>query len=455
MINIHLNKEMEDYIVERHLLYCLGEPRRKFYKYYSGLNATSKEHAIMKILKEHLVTIFIGSVDDIETIMKYERTEKPIISKLGKLSDKELAQFFRQQKNIFNYDSFSSSYKNKPTIFNDLLDNSRFRIIINGKKKRNLTLDHLDNLKHHFDLKTLLYNKLCDQNGITRLKIINDMNQLCNPIFKKYNSLLTGGVKVSITDFHVKLIKALDQILEAYKWGPYDYIEALEIITCPYCNRQYLTFFDKFRARRKPDLDHFYSKSDFPFLGISIFNLVPCCKVCNQSFKGSKKFIKTKKYERSPYRHEIILNSLNNLSSSNVIYPCIYPIARHSRLPDDLQIFKLKYDISGSLVIGLNFADIIRSTHDLLYNLGVFHIEDVYQIHNNYGRDLFDNISMYTDDYIADTVKLLQSNHMTVPSKKDLYKFLMGNQYFSHEFSDQVLSQLTRDVTRQFIPKYF
>ncbi|ELY2764508.1 hypothetical protein SMY29_004396 [Cronobacter sakazakii] len=38
------------------------------------------------------------------------------------------------------------------------------------------------------------------------------------------------------------------------------------------------------------DLDHFYLKSQYPFLALSFFNLVPCCGICNSRIRGTKEF---------------------------------------------------------------------------------------------------------------------------------------------------------------------
>jgi hypothetical protein len=42
------------------------------------------------------------------------------------------------------------------------------------------------------------------------------------------------------------------------------------------------------------DLDHFYLKSRYPFLSLSFYNLIPCCGICNSTYRGTKDFnIKT------------------------------------------------------------------------------------------------------------------------------------------------------------------
>jgi len=62
--------------------------------------------------------------------------------------------------------------------------------------------------------------------------------------------------------------------------------DKLDVFTCPYCNENFIYYFNykggTSTIRRTFDWDHIYSQNDYPFLAISFFNLVPCCKVCNQ-----------------------------------------------------------------------------------------------------------------------------------------------------------------------------
>lgn len=78
----------------------------------------------------------------------------------------------------------------------------------------------------------------------------------------------------------------------------------LEVKVCPYCNRMYTTtLFGEDKIR--PDFDHFYPKSKYPYLAVSLFNLIPSCSMCNKR-KGNKA--------------EVICEDEENKNSS-IIYP--------------------------------------------------------------------------------------------------------------------------------------
>ncbi|MCE7733194.1 hypothetical protein [Vibrio campbellii] len=62
----------------------------------------------------------------------------------------------------------------------------------------------------------------------------------------------------------------------------------LAIKVCPYCNIEGIKPDDNNNDDERvyrPPLDHYFPKSIYPFLSISIYNLVPCCSKCNTTYK--------------------------------------------------------------------------------------------------------------------------------------------------------------------------
>lgn len=65
---------------------------------------------------------------------------------------------------------------------------------------------------------------------------------------------------------------------------------------CVYCNRQYAFNIEKDGGKNddsrfaRPALDHWFPKSVYPLLSLSIHNLIPSCTVCNSSAKGDTIF---------------------------------------------------------------------------------------------------------------------------------------------------------------------
>jgi hypothetical protein len=63
----------------------------------------------------------------------------------------------------------------------------------------------------------------------------------------------------------------------------------IEVHICYYCNIDFINTFKKNNETKNAfTLDHVLEKADYPFLALSLYNLVPSCYVCNSKVKDSK-----------------------------------------------------------------------------------------------------------------------------------------------------------------------
>ena len=68
----------------------------------------------------------------------------------------------------------------------------------------------------------------------------------------------------------------------------YEVAKLMGVNTCVYCNRQYtMTVVDSDTGEQlvRPEFDHWFPQTDYPDLGISYYNLIPSCYLCNSSLK--------------------------------------------------------------------------------------------------------------------------------------------------------------------------
>ena len=103
------------------------------------------------------------------------------------------------------------------------------------------------------------------------------------------------------------------------EWSGAKYIQALKINVCPYCGQQYFSIVKNKLGNyiAEATLDHYYDKSDYPFLALNLYNLIPVCKNCNSSFKLDKS-----EHIVNPYIEALddsIYFKLNNLDISNYL----------------------------------------------------------------------------------------------------------------------------------------
>ena len=77
------------------------------------------------------------------------------------------------------------------------------------------------------------------------------------------------------------------------EWGAYPLVEAYGLRICPYCQANHVNFHvEKVKGQRgaeafkmRPPLDHYLPKSVYPYLAVSLSNLVPSCAQCNSGVK--------------------------------------------------------------------------------------------------------------------------------------------------------------------------
>ncbi|PFC20783.1 hypothetical protein CN282_30600 [Bacillus thuringiensis] len=137
------------------------------------------------------------------------------------------------------------------------------------------------------DIKSLeIYEK---QFNIYFPKFFNNMGE------EKYNQI-SNNLKVLFENEYKRFSKGY--LIKVDKkniyWNAYEYIKLLKVKVCPYCNAQFTLTIQPSNDQSeggpsRAELDHFISKKEYPIFSMSLYNLVPSCKVCNQSLKHSRK----------------------------------------------------------------------------------------------------------------------------------------------------------------------
>ncbi|EPS9633664.1 Uncharacterised protein [Enterobacter hormaechei] len=69
------------------------------------------------------------------------------------------------------------------------------------------------------------------------------------------------------------------------KFG-YDIVTSSGLLVCPFCNEEKINIVRGRTKNHRPALDHFYAKSKYPYLAVTLYNLIPIGGRCNTSFKS-------------------------------------------------------------------------------------------------------------------------------------------------------------------------
>ena len=201
-------------------------------------------------------------------------------------------------------------------------------------------------------------------------------------------------------------------------------LSKLNVKTCPYCGRQYITNYNE--SYSTADLDHFYSQSKYPYLALNIYNFIPACAVCNRNFKNDK---------------EVKIN------------PRIEEFGENA-------VFTLGNDISTYMDMGLEDIDIkldIRTSDTFLAkrieeDIDTFKLEEVYEIHNDYVLQMIKDITFRGNESYLESIKELFGKDDENEVLKKL-KELIKAPYEFRIRENEPLGKLTKDILNEIEKK--
>lgn len=196
-------------------------------------------------------------------------------------------------------------------------------------------------------------------------------------------------------------------------YGAYNFVKELDLKTCPYCNRNYTFVVDEDSGKLRPEIDHFYPKSIYPFLAMSFYNLIPSCSTCNHTKKDKDSFY-------------------NNLQNP---YTIDNNFMKFTYIPNDVDfsnVESLKYNFD-------NFEIKFESTNK---NIEVFKLEELYKQHKDIVLDLLIKKAYYPESYIEE----LKTFGFT---DEDVYRYLLNNYKKEEDFHKRPLSKLIKDISEE------
>lgn len=211
-------------------------------------------------------------------------------------------------------------------------------------------------------------------------------------------------------------------------YGAYALVRKLNVNTCPYCNRQYTVTITTKEGRTRAKLDHWFDKATHPYLSVSLYNLIPCCTVCNSDLKNTEKFnLSTNIHPYVEGFENIFLFKTN--------------ITRADYMAGGVDSFNLSLELESS--VDKKNTIIPRAEE----NMRVFCIKDLYNCHKEVAGKLIEKIDSNSDDYIEELLEYKNSTGVPLfKSKEDII-----NRYFDiitdvNKFENEVFSKLKRDI---------
>jgi len=195
-------------------------------------------------------------------------------------------------------------------------------------------------------------------------------------------------------------------------------LEKLNVRVCPYCNRQYTFTLNK--SGTKPQFDHYFPKSLYPYLSLSLYNLIPSCSICNQA--------------KSDF--------------DTAAEPLLYPFDDEFGHDVKFETKLIENDFSHWMGIGENFNVTIEPLINKYKSANEkLHLTDLYNMHKDYIRDIIRNAIIYTDDKIEE---LLNQFPTLFASKYDVLNSIFMTYIDKDDWGKRPLAKLTHDIYEEF-----
>lgn len=193
------------------------------------------------------------------------------------------------------------------------------------------------------------------------------------------------------------------------KYSAYTFVDKLDMKTCPYCNRNYIFVVKKGKLR--PEIDHFYPKTVYPYLAVNFFNLIPSCQTCNKTKSDN-----------------VNLDWINPYDVDKIDYKLTYK-------PTSInftEVESAKYDFDS---FDIDFI----STNE---NIKTFKLKELYKQHKDIVLELLVKKAYYPKSYIDE----LKSFGF---SEDEVYRYLVCNYKNDEDLHKRPLSKLIKDISEE------
>ncbi|MDW5288876.1 hypothetical protein [Formosa sp. PL04] len=255
------------------------------------------------------------------------------------------------------------------------------------------------------------------------IKINNEKDKFSSlPTYPKTSK--TGKVTLCKTEIKDKILTALGYRNLRSSFYPM-YFKEIGIKSCVYCNSQLTISAKKSSVTNdysaKFDVDHYHSKSEYPFLSICLFNLYPACSSCNR------------------------------IKSDNVVEFELYTNNRIKAIKSDYKFKLTAYSKAKYLItkdpkdIGFTFYEPTPSNITAKTINDVFHIEGIYQTQTDLIEELIIKSQIYNKSYL----KTLKYNFDKLSIQPELFKrTLVGNYTGDKDLHKRPMSKLVSDIAK-------
>jgi hypothetical protein len=311
------------------------------------------------------------------------------------------------------------------------------KINYSNKFDRNIYYESISKKERHINKNELLKNNIpkCYKNNITLESLYNyfKIHKLgnFNTIFKdtSFKCLIIGNfntmkkIKENIgTNKHItenKFIKFLFNYtdLQSNKIKLF-FEDNLLISTCYYCNIDFInTYNTRSKKKNKFTLDHYFDKSTYPYLALSLYNLVPSCYTCNSKLKGIKEF--------------------HNLAPSSKKYDFDEKVKFKITLDSSCKNLHIKNKSNIDINLKENYSD------DFEKFISKMLLNERYNVHKDLVYDMITKAELYPESRLKELQDLTGIPYQQI--KKDIFNLIDTEK----DLSKKPFSKLIKDISEE------
>ena len=198
--------------------------------------------------------------------------------------------------------------------------------------------------------------------------------------------------------------------------------------TCHYCNKTYTTDI-VFEKKDKEiivtyQLDHFYEKANYSYLGLSFYNFIPCCSTCNSTIKNRE-----------------VKSIVDDCFSKKCIAPNNKNFYFHNKVK--FKTFFAKDDIAIKDID--DFTILLKEKYKDEYKeyIRIFNLNEVYLAHRDIVLSMIKKRKKYSNARIKELARITKQSDVKV--KEDLF----GEHLNDKDLSKRPLSKLTQDIGKE------
>ena len=195
------------------------------------------------------------------------------------------------------------------------------------------------------------------------------------------------------------------------------------VTVCPYCNRQYI--FTVASRKVRPQLDHFFPKREYPYLALSLYNMIPSCGLCNMTKSSLDTAVNPVLY---PYDEE-----MGHTAEFEII------------VKKDGDFVKVLQGLSNEFVINLNAAK-AKNASVIINQMQRLHLDELYNNHVEYVMDIIKSKYINSPDRINE---LRNRFPVLFHSYDEVKNLLYMTDIRKESWGKRPLSKLTYDIDKQ------